>query len=67
MFLAPVMVPEQPEVLVAVEQPPPVDLREQFYQILHGFKASMQPDQWTLYVGSFPEHIRNGITQMYNV
>jgi len=55
------------DVIVSWEMPPPNDLRDQFYQVLQGFKNSMQPQHWTQYIGSFPEHIRNGLAQMYNI
>jgi len=55
------------DVIVSFEVPPPDDLREQFHQLLVGFKNSMQPEQWNLYINSFPEHIRQGLHHMYHI
>jgi transportin-1 len=46
---------------------PPNDLKESFYQILHGFKNSMQPQNWTRYIASFPEHIARSLSEQYQI
>lgn len=55
------------DVIISFEVPPPADLRDQFYEILVGFKNSMQPQQWNRYIDSFPDHIRQALRQMYNI
>jgi len=57
------------EAIASWHQPPPRDLQESFYHILHGFKTSVGPQIWNQYflAPQFPEHVRTTLQQSYGV
>jgi transportin-1 len=46
---------------------PKPDLKEMFYQILHGFKNSVTPQAWADYFNSFPAQLRQALHNQYGL
>jgi len=48
-------------------QEPNQELRTQFYEILHGFKLSLGPNNWTQYMSTFPPALRQSLADRYSL
>ena len=46
---------------------PRLDLKEQFVEILHGFKSQMGEEGWKRFTDQFPPPLRERMTQQYGV
>lgn len=52
---------------IASWETPKQDLQEMFYAILQAFKGSMPLSAWNEYFGTFPEHLRVILQQIYKL
>jgi hypothetical protein len=52
--------------MIASWREPPTDLRNDFYEILHGFKQSYGT-QWPTYYGSFPAPLKKKLEALYGL
>ena len=55
------------EAFVSWNLPPPAELHEMFHQILHGYKASIPPDQWMQFFGSLNENVQARLSERYGL